>query len=243
MKEKRGIAAQVLSSIAHDLRSPLNAVLGFSKIMLKGLDGPLTDMQMDDLKAIQSNGQLMLDMVNAIIDLGKLEAGTLEPGQAEVYLTPVVEQVVAQAQTQLKEMPIQVNVNTGDPLISIRAERGHIQQLLLDMLLVVAHLIQSGTVNLNVESDRHTVSVTVQGKAEQGLSPDAPVVWEAYSSGGASREQRVDLNSLRLLTGERRVWLYRGEFWIEQPAGDTVSLGFKLPTTRFPGETTGATNV
>jgi|GEM_PF-4552279 len=231
-QNKAKIAAQVLSSIAHDLRSPLNAVLGFSKIMLKGLDGPLTDMQIDDLRAIQTNGQMMLDMVNEIIDLGKLEAGTLMPGQAEVYLTSVIESVVTQVQTLLKDMPIQINADAGDPLISIRAEQGHIQQLLLDLLLVAAHLIQSGTVNLSVASDRHTVNVTVWGEAQAGLSPDVPVVLEAYRSGGASHERRVDLYSLKLLTGERRVWLYQGEFWVEQPTENQITFGFRLPTTR-----------
>lgn len=230
--DKSMIAAQVLSSIAHDLRSPLNAVIGFSKIMIKGLDGPLTDMQLDDLEAIHTNGQMMLDMVNEVIDLGKLEAGTLTPGKSEVYLTSVIEKVMAQAESQIKDGQISISSNTGDPLISIRAEESHIQQLILDLILVTAHLIQSGTITLSVESDRHTVGVTVHGQAQDELSLDAPDIFEAYRSGGESREHRVNLYSLKLLANERRAWLYGGEFWSEQPSNNTTVWGFRLPTTR-----------
>lgn len=230
--DKTMIAAQVLSSIAHDLRSPLNAVIGFSKIMIKGLDGPLTDMQLDDLEAIHTNGHMMLDMVNEVIDLGKLEAGTMTPGKSEVYLTSVIEKVVAQAESQFKDGRVSISANTGDPLISIRAEETHIQQLILDLLLVTAHLIQAGTIKLGVESDRHTVSVTVHGQAQGELALDAQGIFEAYRSGGASHEHRIDLYSLKLLANERRAWLYGGEFWSEPPADNTTAWGFRLPTIR-----------
>ncbi|MBN1937578.1 MAG: HAMP domain-containing histidine kinase [Anaerolineae bacterium] len=230
--DKSMIAAQVLSSIAHDLRSPLNAVIGFSKIMIKGLDGPLTDMQLADLEAIHTNGQMMLDMVNEIVDLGKLEAGTLVPGQSEVYLTSVIEKVTTQAESLLKNEPVSINSNTGDPLISIRAEEMHIRQLILDLILITAHLVQTGAVTLSVESDRHLVSVSVLGQAQDGLSLDAQTIFEAYRSGGASPEQRVDLYSLKLLACERRTWLYHGEFWGEQSADSAIAFGFKLPTSR-----------
>ena len=83
--------AKIVASIAHDLRSPLNAVIGFSRVMLKGIDGPLSEMQATDLQAVYANGQAMLEMVDDLIDLAKAESGWLTPVPALVHVPLLVQ--------------------------------------------------------------------------------------------------------------------------------------------------------
>ncbi|MBN1582263.1 MAG: HAMP domain-containing histidine kinase [Anaerolineae bacterium] len=226
------IAHHVLSSIAHDLRSPLNAIIGFSRIMIKGLDGPLSDMQLTDLEAIYTNGQMMLEMVNNVIDLGKAEAGSLTPGNAQVYLEPVVEKVISQAASRIPDDMIQIESESSDLLISVQVEETHIQQLLVDLLSVAIHFVQAGRIVLKLESDRSNAILSIVGTATEALSPGVSGVVEAYRSGGQSPEHRIDNESLKLLVSDKRVALYRGSFWIDMPSDNEFVLAFQIPTIR-----------
>ncbi len=224
------IAHYVLSSIAHDLRSPLNAVIGFSRIMIKGLDGPLSDMQLADLEAIYTNGQMMLEMVNEIIDLGKTEAGTLAPGDAQVYLEPVIEKLITQVEPQAGD--IQIVSEPGDLLISVQAEGAHIEQLLTDLVNVAMHCIESGRITIKTESDGQTTTVQITALASNELAPNAAHVLQAFETAGRSAEHRVDILSLKLLVCQKRVALYDGTLAIATPSDAEMTMTIQMPTTR-----------
>lgn len=231
-EESISSAAHILSSIAHDLRSPLNAVIGFSRIMIRGLDGPLSDMQIADLEAVYTNGQMMLDMVNNLIDVGKIEAGTLSPGNSQVYLEPIIEKAIAQLEATLQDKPIQIESQAQDLLISVRADESHIQQTLADMLAVAVHTVEAGTIKLAVEGDRQQATMRVIGYAPEGLTPDTPHLLAAFKSGGRSTEHRIDLFSLKLLAVEKRIGLYGGRFQVKMLSDGEIVLSFQMPTIR-----------
>ncbi|MCZ7545272.1 MAG: hypothetical protein M5R40_17900 [Anaerolineae bacterium] len=59
----------------HDFRTPLNSIIGFSRVILKGIDGPINDVQAEDLTSVHDGGQQLLAMFNEVIDMAKLETG------------------------------------------------------------------------------------------------------------------------------------------------------------------------
>ncbi|MBM3303023.1 MAG: PAS domain S-box protein, partial [Deltaproteobacteria bacterium] len=70
--------SQFLANMSHELRTPLNSIIGFSRVILKGIDGPVSDLQQQDLNAIYNSGQHLLRLINDILDLSKIEAGKME---------------------------------------------------------------------------------------------------------------------------------------------------------------------
>ncbi|HEC34018.1 MAG TPA: GAF domain-containing protein, partial [Chloroflexi bacterium] len=72
------LKSQFLANMSHELRTPLNSIIGFSRVILKGIDGPLTDLQRQDLEAIYNSGQHLLGLINDILDISKIEAGRME---------------------------------------------------------------------------------------------------------------------------------------------------------------------
>ena len=63
--------------MSHELRTPLNSIIGFSRVILKGIDGPTTPAQEEDLESIYSNGQHLLTLINEILDMAKIEANKM----------------------------------------------------------------------------------------------------------------------------------------------------------------------
>jgi len=75
MHEIDRIKNQFMANMSHELRTPLNSIIGFSRVILKGIDGPVNETQAQDLTAIYNSGQHLLSLINNILDLSKIEAG------------------------------------------------------------------------------------------------------------------------------------------------------------------------
>ena len=97
LKEVDQLKSQFLANMSHELRTPLNSIIGFSRVILKGIDGPVTDMQQQDLTAIYNSGQHLLGLINDILDLARIEAGKMELNFEEVHLSEMVHSVFSTA--------------------------------------------------------------------------------------------------------------------------------------------------
>jgi signal transduction histidine kinase len=89
MREVDRLKTQFLANMSHELRTPLNAIIGFRRVMLRGIDGPLTEMQSTDLTSIYNSGQHLLGLINDILDLSKIEAGKMELAIESVSLVDI----------------------------------------------------------------------------------------------------------------------------------------------------------
>ena len=81
LREMDTLKTQFLANMSHELRTPLNSIIGFSRVMLKGIDGPLTELQETDLTSIYNNGQNLLGLINDILDMSRIEAGKMQIGE------------------------------------------------------------------------------------------------------------------------------------------------------------------
>src|SRR4030095_11379092 len=83
-----------LYHLSHDLRGPLNSVLGFSELLLEGLEGPLNEVQIEDITAIRQSATTLLNLINVVVDLSRLEADRLVLTFKLVELEPVIAKVL-----------------------------------------------------------------------------------------------------------------------------------------------------
>ena len=94
LREVDRLKTQFMANMSHELRTPLNSIIGFSRVILKGIDGPVTDLQKQDLTAIYNSGQLLLKLINDILDISKISAGKMELAFAETCLNDIVDGVM-----------------------------------------------------------------------------------------------------------------------------------------------------
>ena len=110
-----------ISDWAHDLRSPFNQVLGFTKLMLKGQSGPLTDMQQEDLTTVYNNSLRVLSLVNNLIEIARLQRGKKDVNPSSLELSATFDQIIAQWQKNNPglEMPIAVLNTVQAPAVEL----------------------------------------------------------------------------------------------------------------------------
>ena len=102
LQEVDKLKNQFMANMSHELRTPLNSIIGFSRVILKGIDGPLTEMQKTDLTAIYESGKNLLDLINDILDISKIDAGKMEMIFEPTDLHEMVRNVITTMSGQLK---------------------------------------------------------------------------------------------------------------------------------------------
>lgn len=126
--------SEFLSSMSHELRTPLNAILGFAQLLDSSRRTPLTDRQRGQVQHILGNGQHLLELINEILDLSKIEAGELTLAIETVDTRILLNDCLAIARTLAKKRGIFVDDRGADPLPAIRADAVRSKQALLNLL-------------------------------------------------------------------------------------------------------------
>lgn len=110
-----------ISQWAHDLRSPFNQVIGFTKIMLNGQSGPLTDLQQEDLTTVYRSSLRAMSQVNNLIEIARLQRGEKDVNRATIKLQAFLDQVIEKWQRSNPgvEMPIAIILLTASPTVEL----------------------------------------------------------------------------------------------------------------------------
>ena len=141
-----------LANMSHEIRTPLNAIIGFSEIMESQLIGPLgSDQYVGYAKDVRESGQHLLEVINDILDLSKIEAGQLEAGESETDLLDAIEASIRMVTDQAKEAEVAVTLDVPPTVPHIRANPRMIRQILLNLLVnAVKFTPPGGSVTLQV---------------------------------------------------------------------------------------------
>lgn len=229
IRESMSHTAQVISSIAHDLRSPLNAVIGFSRLMLKGIDGQLSSNQIVDLEAIQINGQAMLQMIDNLIDLARAESGQLTLKEEQFCVQPLLDRACSTANAK----GISARCRTNDPqeaiATSIKADQSLARKAVEKAMAAAAHLAAGGSILVTTQLTAGYVEIRYDCTASQGLAPGTPHILQGFRSHGASMEHHLDATGLNLLITQVLVELNGGTLNVEQASPARLTITIRLP--------------
>jgi signal transduction histidine kinase/DNA-binding response OmpR family regulator len=150
MREIDRVKSQFLANMSHELRTPLNSIIGFSRVILKGIDGPINDTQKQDLSAIYNSGQHLLSLINDILDLSKIEAGKMELAFSEINLHDLVNSAMSTAVGLVKDKPIRLNTVLAENLPNVRADNTRVRQILINFLSNAAKFTDEGSITVEV---------------------------------------------------------------------------------------------
>lgn len=146
---------EFLASMSHELRTPLNAILGMSEGLLDGVFGQITDRQQRALSTIERSGKHLLELINDILDLAKIEAGKLELQIAPIAIAYLCESSLAFVRQQAYQKQIQLRLNIQTTITEIAADERRMRQVLINLLNnAVKFTPEGGSVTLAVRRER-----------------------------------------------------------------------------------------
>ncbi len=140
-----------LANMSHELRTPLNSVIGFSNLLLKNEARALTKSEITFLERINENGNHLLDIINTILDLSKVEAGKMELDLAPVNITKLIKDVVAETEAQMNNKPVELKTNYPSEDMWINSDEVKLKQILLNIVGNGIKFTDTGQVKISLE--------------------------------------------------------------------------------------------
>ncbi len=237
MREIDRLKSQFLANMSHELRTPLNSIIGFSRVIIKGIDGPVTELQQQDLTAIYNSGQHLLGLINDILDLAKIEAGKMELAFDEVNISDVVSSVFSTMSGLIKGRPIEMKRIIEPNLPMVRADAIRIRQVLINLLSNASKFTDEGDIIVEVGRYRgpggHSqvkISVTDTGPGISKL--DQEKLFQAFSQVDDSPTRKTGGTGLGLSICQQLINMHGGQIWVESEVGQGSTFHFTLPLFR-----------
>lgn len=239
MREADRLKSQFLANMSHELRTPLNSIIGFSKVILKGIDGPITGKQEEDLNAIYNAGQHLLGLINDILDLSRIEAGKMELAFTEVDLGEIIRGVMSTAVGLVKEKPIELILDIPENLPPLQADNIRIRQVLLNLVSNAAKFTEEGHIGVSarmIKRGGQSDIVVAVFDTGPGIHPtDQEKIFEPFSQVDASPTRKTGGTGLGLSICRHLVELHGGIIWVESVPDEGSTFAFTLPYN--PAET------
>ncbi len=233
MREADRLKSQFLANMSHELRTPLNSIIGFSRVILKGIDGPVNETQGQDLQAIYNAGQHLLGLINDILDLSRIDAGKMELAFSEVDLAEIIRTVMGTATGLIKDRPIELMIDVPDDLPLIQADNIRVRQILLNLVSNACKFTEKGHVGVTaraVERSGQREVVVAVFDTGPGIAPaDQSRLFEPFSQVDSSPTRKSGGTGLGLSICRQLVSLHGGRIWVESSLGEGSTFAFSLP--------------
>jgi len=221
--------SEFLASMSHELRTPLNAVIGFSEVLLERMFGELNDRQDEYLRDILSSGKHLLQLLNDILDLSKVEAGRMEFEPSTFSVSGALEYGISLVRERAAGHGIDVALDIDPDINTIDSDELRFKQVLLNLLSnAVKFTPDGGHVEVSARRRGSEIAVAVTDDGI-GIPPeDRERIFESFQQGrrGAQSEEGTGLG---LTLCRRIVALLGGTMWLETELGAGSTFGFTVP--------------
>ncbi len=215
--------------MSHELRTPLNAVLGFSEVLLERMFGDINERQEEYLRDIHGSGQHLLELLNEILDLSKVEAGRMDLEYSSFDLRSLLELAASLLRERAALHGIDLAIETADDVGSVYADELRLKQVLLNLITnAVKFTGDGGSVVVRAVREGTEILITVTDTGIGVPEADRELIFESFQQGGrgSSREEGTGLG---LTLSRRIVELLGGRMWLETEVGRGSTFGFSLP--------------
>jgi signal transduction histidine kinase len=221
--------SEFLANMSHELRTPLNAIIGFTRIVMRRSKEQLEPKQYENLEKIHSSGQHLLQLINAILDLSKVEAGHVEVNAADVALVPVLEQCVKTVEPLVKAPAVRLVKDFDGELPQVYLDEEKLRQIVINLLSNAAKFTEHGTVRVKAQANGESFAVAVADTGI-GIAPDKlEHVFEEFAQADASSTRVYGGTGLGLTIARRLARLMGGDISVQSAPGKGSTFTLTLP--------------
>jgi signal transduction histidine kinase len=225
--------SRFLNMMSHELRTPLGAIGGYAALLEEGIAGPLTDEQRKYLQRIRHNQAHLLQLVNELLDLGKIESGRMALHLAAVPVQTVVESVQLMIEPQIRAGDLRLEVDADDPTLVFHADPDRVEQIVLNLLSnAVKFTPPRGTVRIRVTAEPDLIRLSVEDTGVGIPADKLEAVFEAFFQVEASRSRVYGGTGLGLAISRQLARAMGGDLTVKSAPGEGSTFSLSLPRSQ-----------
>jgi signal transduction histidine kinase len=231
LRELDLLKTSFLANMSHELRTPLNSILGFTQVILEGIDGPLTDYMVSDLQLIEKNGKHLLNLINEVLDMAKIESGKMSLTIETVNLRELLDDVLETTSAQAREKSIYLSLETDpDEKLVIDADVMRLRQIMINLVGNSIKFTETGGVTVKASKLSDKILIQVEDTGLGILDSNLERIFEAFSQVDTSTTRKVGGTGLGLPISRKLVEMHGGRLWAESEGlGKGATMYLILP--------------
>jgi signal transduction histidine kinase len=238
--------SEFLANMSHELRTPLNAIIGFSEILFDQSFGELNDKQLSYTENVTSSGKHLLTLINDILDLAKVESGTMNLHLESFPVAGAIAEIAGLARGLAAKKEIKIKQRLSPRIATITADRKKFKQIFYNLLSnAIKFTPEGGAVEISskIVSDLELAGddeLSLKGSAEfcvkdSGIGideADQETIFEEFHQVDGSHSREYEGTGLGLALSRRLVELHGGSIWLESEKGKGSSFFFTFPMAK-----------
>lgn len=221
-------------AVSHELRSPLNFILGFSDLMVNSPDtyAPLQEWPaglFDDVQEIYRSSQHLLGLINDILDMGQIDAQRMNLFREPISLENLMTDVQQMLSVAFNQKNLTLHLDIEDSLPEVLADCTRVRQVLLNLVNNSLRFTEHGGVIIKARRIEEAVEICVSDTGSGIAEEDIPKVFDEFRQVGVDPWRRRDGSGLGLSISRRFVELHGGKMWLESQLGKGTTIFFTIP--------------
>ena len=221
--------SQFLANMSHELRTPLNAILGYAEVLREELDANGSEQSLEDVQWIHTSAQQLLELINGILDLSKIEAGKMELDCHDFKIGDLVAEVGKMLEPLAMQKGNRVTVHVAKDLGKARTDSVKLRQALLNLGSNACKFTEDGQIMIAARRAGEDVAITVSDTGI-GMSEDTIArLFEPFSQADTSTTRRFGGTGLGLAITQRFAELLNGRIEVDSQEGIGSSFTLTIP--------------
>jgi signal transduction histidine kinase len=231
LEHASALKTQFLANMSHEFRTPLNAMLGYTSMLLEGVMGTLDPDVKRGVGRIESNGRHLLTVINEILDISRIEAGRMPLQISTFGLTELVNEVKAELEPIIKATTLSVSIRVARSLGPISSDRQKVKQILLNLMSNALKFTSEGTVTIRAasQSQGRKIAIAVIDTGVGIPSEDQDKIFEDFRQLDDSLSRPYRGTGLGLSICRRLAHLLFGEITVRSQVGKGSTFTLTLP--------------
>jgi PAS domain S-box-containing protein len=231
LEQASALKSQFLANMSHEFRTPLNAILGYTHMLLQGVSGAISEPQRRSLTRIDSNSRHLLALINDILDITRIEAGRMPLHLSTFSVQQLVDEVTAELEPIIKRSNLRISRRLPRSLPSLRSDRQKVKQIVVNLLSNALKFTHHGAVRISAEQRRADravlLSITDTGI---GIAPeDQAKVFEDFRQLDSSPARGYGGTGLGLSICRRLAAMLGGAIELQSVPGQGSTFTLALP--------------
>jgi PAS domain S-box-containing protein len=228
-RETLDVKSEMLSMVAHELRTPLHSVREGISVMLDGITGEINEEQKDALTTAKGSLDRLVRLVNSFLDFQRLEAGIVEFQFSRLCMNDLVRAAQKETQVWVAAKGLDFVLELSDPLPDVYADRDRIMQVLLNLINNAVKFTSHGRVSIGTALREDKVTVTVRDTGIGIKTEDIPKLFRKFGQLESGQIMAPGGTGLGLAISRRIIEEHHGGIWAESEYGTGSAFHFYLP--------------
>jgi PAS domain S-box-containing protein len=229
-EEANRTKSEFLANMSHELRTPLNSVLGFSQILQKNPSNHLDDKELKYVGNIYRSGSHLLELINNILDISKVESGNMDFSPETVNIEEIIDDTIVLVEPMAKKKSIDLHLNIKAEGLEIHVDRLKFKEIMYNLLSnAIKFTPKKGTVSVTSKCVNENVQISVSDTGIGIPEEKHRSIFDPFKQVDSSSNRKYGGTGLGLALVKKYVEMHGGEIWIESEVGVGSTFTFTLP--------------